>query len=394
MQPESTVMKKIYNKNISVDELGGQVLIYIGRQIKKHREENEKESLDFLKYFGLDSGNLRQMLALDEPFEPLSGQEYGWNDFYGKKADMNVEQYMRKEAALIKEKLDKKADTVLKKFREYFVPALTQRGDAGFAARILDSTDKNSLYALLCREKELDYGYLMNMNKQTYDEIKDEEERACRERGGIFGHREESMDDLFASVDNFLQQRYEIYRYKTIENIYENILKTLNQYNVHFPDGIVEPELQDAFEHMNIYRKFSADFLKTLDPVHFLTDISWDELKAYLSEKYSAGRDISLIIEGIQNNCLVVKKKQAILSEYDIIGNVDYERLSLREKMELLRQLQQIIKKPVKESCFEIQDERDFDSLLENEEFMETLASSLRSIHTNKETVEKLQQLL
>lgn len=394
MQPESTVMKKIYNKNISVDELGGQVLIYIGRQIKKRGEENEKESLDFLKYFGLDSGNLRQMIALDEPFEPLSGQEYGWNDFYGKKAVMNVEQYMRKEAALIKEKLDKKAEAVLKKFREYFVPALTQRGDAGFAARILDSTDKNSLYALLCREKELDYGYLMIMNKQTYDEIKDEEERAGRERGGIFGHREESMDDLFTSVDNFLQQRYEIYRYKTIENIYENILKILNQYKVHFPDGIVEPELQDAFEHMNIYRKFSVDFLKTLDPVHFLADISWDELKTYLFEKYSASQDISLIIEGIQNNCLVVKKKQAILSEYDIIGNVDYERLSLREKMELLRQLQQIIKKPVKESCFEIQDERDFDSLLENEEFMETLASSLRSIHTNKETVEKLQQLL
>lgn len=394
MQPESTVMKKIYNKNISVDELGGQVLIYIGRQIKKHREENEKESLDFLKYFGLDSGNLRQMIALDEPFEPLSGQEYGWNDFYGKKAVMNVEQYMRKEAALIKEKLDKKSDIVLKKFREYFVPTLTQKGNAAFAARMLDSTDNNSLYALLCREKELDYGYLMIMNKQTYDEIKDEEERAGRERGGIFGHREESMDDLFTSVDNFLQQRYEIYRYKTIENIYENILKTLNQYNVHFPDGIVEPELQDAFEHMNIYRKFSADFLKTLDPVHFLADISWDELKTYLFEKYSASQDISLIIEGIQNNCLVVKKKQAILSEYDIIGNVDYERLSLREKMELLRQLQQIIKKPVKESCFEIQDERDFDSLLENEEFMETLASSLRSIHTNKETVEKLQQLL
>ena len=394
MQPESTVMKKIYNKNISVDELGGQVLIYIGRQIKKHREENEKESLDFLKYFGLDSGNLRQMLALDEPFEPLSGQEYGWNDFYGKKAVMNVEQYMRKEAALIKEKLDKKSDIVLKKFREYFVPTLTQKGNAAFAARMLDSTDNNSLYALLCREKELDYGYLMIMNKQTYDEIKDEEERAGRERGGIFGHREESMDDLFTSVDNFLQQRYEIYRYKTIENIYENILKILNQYKVHFPDGIVEPELQDAFEHMNIYRKFSVDFLKTLDPVHFLADISWDELKTYLFEKYSASQDISLIIEGIQNNCLVVKKKQAILSEYDIIGNVDYERLSLREKMELLRQLQQIIKKPVKESCFEIQDERDFDSLLENEEFMETLASSLRSIHTNKETVEKLQQLL
>ena len=78
MQPESTVMEKTYkyNKNISVDELEEQVLIYIGRQIKKHREENEKESLDFLKYFGLDSGNLRQMLALDESFEPLSGNEY------------------------------------------------------------------------------------------------------------------------------------------------------------------------------------------------------------------------------------------------------------------------------------------------------------------------------
>lgn len=394
MQPESTVMKKIYNKNISVDELRGQVLIYIGRQIKKHREENEKESLDFLKYFGLDSGNLRQMLALDEPFEPLSGQEYGWNDFYGKKAVMNVEQYMRKENALIKEKLSKKADTVLKKFREYFAPTLTQKGDAGFAARILDSTDKNSLYALLCREKELDYGYLMSMNKQTYDEIKDEKERAGKERRGIFGHREETMDDLFTSVDNFLQQRYEIYRYKAIENIYENILKTLNQYNVHFPDGMVEPELQDAFEYMNIYGKFSADFLKTLDPIHFLTEVSWNELKTYLSEKYSASQDISLIIEGIQNNCLVVKKKQAILSEYDIIGDIDYERLSLKEKMNLLRQLQQIIKTPVKESCFEMQDERGVDSLLENERFMEILTSSLQSVHANKEAVEKLQQLL
>lgn len=394
MQPECTVMKKIYNKNISVDELRGQVLIYIGRQIKKHREENEKESLDFLKYFGLDSGNLRQMLALDEPFEPLSGQEYGWNDFYGKKAVMNVEQYMRKENALIKEKLSKKADTVLKKFREYFAPTLTQKGDAGFAARILDSTDKNSLYALLCREKELDYGYLMSMNKQTYDEIKDEKERAGKERRGIFGHREETMDDLFTSVDNFLQQRYEIYRYKAIENIYENILKTLNQYNVHFPDGMVEPELQDAFEYMNIYGKFSADFLKTLDPIHFLTEVSWNELKTYLSEKYSASQDISLIIEGIQNNCLVVKKKQAILSEYDIIGDIDYERLSLKEKMNLLRQLQQIIKTPVKESCFEMQDERGVDSLLENERFMEILTSSLQSVHANKEAVEKLQQLL
>ena len=62
--------------------------------------------------------------------------------------------------------------------------------------------------------------------------------------------------------------------------------------------------------------------------------------------------------------------------------------------MELLRQLQQITKKPVKESCFEMQDERDFDSLLDNEKFMETLASSLRSVHANKEAVEKLLQLL
>ena len=89
-----------------------------------------------------------------------------------------------------------------------------------------------------------------------------------------------------------------------------------------------------------------------------------------------------------------MKKNQAILLEYDIIGDIDYERLSLKEKMELLRQLQQITKKTVRESCFEIQDESGFDSLLENEKFMETLASSLRSVHANKKAVEKLQQLL
>ena len=88
-----------------------------------------------------------------------------------------------------------------------------------------------------------------------------------------------------------------------------------------------------------------------------------------------------------------MKKKQAILLEYDIIENIDYERLSLQEKLRLLRQLQQIAKNPVKEVYFEMQEGRKYDSLLENEKFRETLASSLRSVYANKEAVEKLQQL-
>ena len=51
----------------------------------------------------------------------------------------------------------------------------------------------------------LDYEYLWDISDATYEEIMMAEENLRKNRVGLFGHREERMDEVFASVDNFLQ---------------------------------------------------------------------------------------------------------------------------------------------------------------------------------------------
>ncbi len=394
MNSGNTGMEEAYmRQEKSEDALGGEVLAYIGRQINKLGRDKEQESLRFLHYFGLDANNLRKVLSLEHPFTALSQKNYGWNDFYGKKATMDIEQYMRSEAGEIRMRLEEKAEGIIQKFKDRFIPSLIQMRDAGFAAFMLDNTDENSLYGLLCKVKKQDYSYLIDMNRQVYEEIQEEDAKA-RRGFGLFGRREEAADDIFESVDQFLQQRYEIYRYKTMELIYEKLLKILEQYNVHFPDGEIQPEVEAALTELGVYKIFSRDFLKTLDPVHFLTEIPWDELKERLPRRQekTCEEGISLIIQGIQKKCLVVKKRQAFLSEYAIIGNIDCKNLSLKEQMELFQKLQHPENFVTGTKVFAVNGERDYESLLENKEFMKKLTSSLQSLKMIQESASKMEE--
>ena len=313
------------------------LLTYIGKRLRDREGGGEKESRDFLQYLGLDSANLRRIFALEVPFMALSGQEYRWNDLYGKKAILDVEQYMRTEADGIKEKLKKKSEEILDKFDRYFGSALAEKGDAAFAVRELDSSNPAGLYSILSREQKQDYGYLLSINRQTYEEIAQEEEEAQKERAGIFGRREEKIDDIFSSVDSFLQQRYEIYRYKAMESLYQEVLDRLEKYDVSFPAQDISPETEALFDRMDIFGEFSKDFLKTFDKMHFLEQIpkekwktaaaqicTYDQKKEKKIQENLLESDISIIIEAIQNNCLVMKKNKTILSEYGIITQTSH----------------------------------------------------------------------
>lgn len=384
-------------------ELKALLTAYIGKKLRDREGGGEKETQDFLQYLGLDGSNLRRILALEAPFTALSGQGYRWNDLYGKKAVLDVEQYMRSEAFGIKERLKKKTEEILDKFDWYFGPALAEKGDVAFAVRELDRSNPDGLYSILSRERKQDYGYLMNINRQTYEEIIQEEEEAQKERAGIFGHREEKIDDIFSSVDSFLQQRYELYRYKAMESLYQEVLNRLKKYDVSFPEQDISPETEALFDQMDIYGAFSRDFLKTFDKMHFAEQIPEEKWTAAVAQIRVDDRekeekinkiDIPIIIKAVQNNCLTMKKNKAILSEYDTIKSIDYNSLSLREVLELLLQLRQIAEKPVKTVSFEINGERDYDSLLENEEFMRALSDSMRAVCINKAAVNRLCQLL
>lgn len=237
------------------------------------KEKDDKDAaLWLLRYIGVDNKNLRELLLMKDPFQTLSSQDYVWTDLYGKKASFHIEDYMKAEAAKMQEQLRKKSEDILKRFEKCFLSAFQKKGDADFVKRMLDADNPNGFYDLIEQEKKLDYRYLMDINKTTYQEIKEEDETARREKPGILGRRKECVDDLFYSVDNFLQQRYEIYRYREIEFIYQGIL-----------DILKSCELSDKKEVIS-------------EPA---TEIPATEMP--VTEK----EDISIIMKAIQEKCLI-----------------------------------------------------------------------------------------
>ena len=319
------------------------------------KEKDDKDAaLWLLRYIGVDNKNLRELLLMKDPFQTLSSQDYVWTDLYGKKASFHIEDYMKAEAAKMQEQLRKKSEDILKRFEKCFLSAFQKKGDADFVKRMLDADNPNGFYDVIEREKKLD-------NKTTYQEIKEEDETARREKPRILGRRKECVDDLFYSVDNFLQQRYEIYRYREIEFIYQGIL-----------DILKSCELSDKKEVIS-------------EPA---TEIPATEMP--VTEK----EDISIIMKAIQEKCLIIKKDQAILLKYDIIESIDYNEQSLTEILMLLSKVSAVIKEPSATEVYQMKKEKDYESLLENEKFMKALMENMEVVRKNRETLNRLQSLL
>lgn len=190
-------------------------------------EQEEQKSRNFLRHLGLDRTNLNQLLQLEKETIPQLNSNYTWKDIYGKSPTLNLEQYMKKSMDYIKNKLDIQTKEVLKKIDEYLLPEIKKQRDEKFIKQLVDHEHPYGLRKLLLEEKKQDYEYLVRMSKDTYDVLKDEQELAAKERKGIFGHREERVAELLCSVDDFIWQRYEIYRCKSIENIYETVLEII-----------------------------------------------------------------------------------------------------------------------------------------------------------------------
>lgn len=251
------------------------LLIYIHRQVKKRKEPDAGEMRSFFRYLGLESDNLRGMLENPAPFEPLSGQDYTWGNIYGKNAVLNIFQYMKEKSDMIRSGLNEKKEEILDQIRQCLMRGFQERGDALFAALMLDRSNDTGLSAQVRREKARDYQYLIEMNRCTYEEIRIEDMNAAKEKAGIFGHREECIDDIFSSVDHFLQQRYEIYRYMEIESIYEEILSFLEPYECNFPEGEISERISRVFDEMKITERFGEIYLQTFDLSQFTEQISY-----------------------------------------------------------------------------------------------------------------------
>lgn len=250
------------------------IFIYIYEKLKNRKPLSEEDSRNFLQYVGLDRENIRQMLQVEQPVAPLSEQNYQWNHIFGKNPSLDLDQYICRCKEMVCKLLETKETELLERIDEYLIPAIKRKGDVFFALQLLERENEAGLYEILRKEKVYDFSYLKEVNERTYEVIERELIAAQNERGGIFGKREERVADLFSSVDNYIQQNYELQRYKMMENIYQIVLESLEEYWVVFPEGILSVEMKQMFETSRVTEVFERAYLESLDIQYALQESS------------------------------------------------------------------------------------------------------------------------
>ena len=415
----------------SRDQIQRDILVYIGQCIDSHNKVTEKESTDFLKYLGIDSSNLRKLLHINDPFPVLSEKEYTWNHIYGRKPVFNIWQHMKESDQTMKSNMDSMIEDILQKVKGYILPELLKKGDSGFVIGMLDGNVELGLPSMLKKENDMDYDYLNTINRNTYEEIKLLDEETANEPGGPFGHRKECLDDLFSNIDDFLWQRYEIHRYQTMQAIYNLIIEGLSRYQFEFPTGEISKSEEEVFEKMQIFDAFDQSFLKTISISAFLNEISYDEIYSNLFKRQRTQPDVivtqaeggifyqytrkeclirekeiksiylksvqkkefSLIIDGIQKSCIEIKEKRVILKEYNI-EEINYKEMSLKELMVLLMRLKKEKLVPTGHHAFAIRHDHDYETLLGNPVFMESLKYSLETVRLYQKQMKDIEELI
>lgn len=246
-------------------EVAEELLRFLSMKIKNEQKFCEKDGIDFVDYVGLSENNLRQMLKLDKTFDFFEVQNLRWKDIYGKEASVDLQQSMKSEIEKNENALNEKKQKILEQFEEHLLPAIKRKGDAYFAIWLLDIGNDFGLHSILTKEKSKDYSFLLDINKDTFRIIQLQADAVSIERGGVFSKREERLMDLLISIDDFIQQRYEICRYKLIKEIYSILLEKLKDFWILFPDENVSSEIEIRIEEKKVLERIEQEFLKKLD---------------------------------------------------------------------------------------------------------------------------------
>ncbi len=394
------------------ERMGNAILQYVRDRVAE-KEMTRETAEEFFRYVGLDAKNLRTLLEVPQPFAALSDQAYSWEDVCGKNASIDLNTHMKETVSRIQHVMEEKKTEVRRRALDCILRGLRERGDAAFAARMMDPREPYGFCRMLEQEKQLDYAYLVEINKNTFHEIVDKDTRTRAERPGIFGHRREMLDDLLETVDLFLHQRYEMYRYKTVTEICEQLISDLSASWEDFPEGVFPEDCREIMDRMGVYAFFEGSFLETFRTRAFLTG----EMIRQAEEQYAeiAGQfppaaekipqsaeafsqaaeavppapDLRLFAEGIEKTCIIVKKEQIILNIYGIT-EINREKLGPAELLALHRKLQQEGPRLLSSRTYVMDGGEDLRALLSDEIFVDTLKQSIAAVDRHRRIVKEL----
>ena len=265
--------------DLSPESISKAILCYLRDAIAEKGGITEDEAVEFWHYLGLESKNLLFMLEIKNPYLPLSEKEYSWSQVYGRNKQLDISDYMKKCIFRMNNILEQKQEEIIGRALDCIMQGFREKNDAAFVCCMLDPQRENSLLYLLREGEEADYSFLEDMNRKTFARIKDMDETARNERGGFLGNRERALDDLLETVDQFLNQRYEIYRSRALKNIYSHLLEIITSFVPVFPDGLCPEKWQTVFEELNVYQLFEEIYLESFRIEDFLTSDLLEEAK-------------------------------------------------------------------------------------------------------------------
>lgn len=232
---------------------------------------------ELLDHIGLRYKNLREITSFSKKFSSICEEDYDWNQIFGRTPVIDIWQFIKNEDNDIRVRFDQKRDEICQRAFAAIETAIRELHSTSFMLSALDCNNESGLYMSLQSEIKDDSTYLREMNRETFHNLQDKEERARKERGGIWGRRQEALDDFLETTDFFLNQRYEIHRAAAIKEIFDRLLQWFRDHDVMHAKGECGHSLYIIFEENGLYESFSEYYFQTLRMKDFFTE---DRLKA------------------------------------------------------------------------------------------------------------------
>ncbi|MCD7840740.1 MAG: hypothetical protein LUG46_08960 [Erysipelotrichaceae bacterium] len=212
-----------------------------------------------MTYLGIDQKHLRENLSYKNEYSHLSLEEYCWKDVFGKKATIDLLEYLQESEKYIQSYFTSKQNTIINRFINVIDEVLRQYFNSYTYIYVLNPNNTYSLYQLISQISQMNIQNILNIYKETAQSFKDKYE-STKLSNGLFSHKEEKLDDLLQTLDTLIAQSYEIHRFQSMKVIYDQILDYLKKLQMSYP--------KDAYDYhipIDFYDAFISRFMETRD---------------------------------------------------------------------------------------------------------------------------------
>jgi len=287
----------------------------------------------------------------------LSESDYQWEDFFSKKATVDIQLYLKDVNEEIRQYCEEKKEELFQKVKdelnmylneiqsvETFVNCLNARFNESFLNQVLYASRGIYLEAYTIK------------NEQLYEEIKEKIEETKHQKA-FFGSRNEKLTELFELCDDFLSQQFQYFCLKSIQALYKDLITILEEKSITIEE---ESRFDTIFEKLEIKTSFQQRFKQIIMKNEYETLLSYDDfIKTYVEQftepyvikdewiyfyNYQPLKRVDLWMEALQVGCIEIEGDTAQIYQMEFTQK-EISKLSLVELLDEIHRISHLEKK-------------------------------------------------